>query len=107
MLFTIRQKIVNITTMETPSEYTGELNGKYLLVSDSNESGSQYDSKKLKYEDLADMAQDRMFKEILDGWKYVSDGQYRTYTANLTDQMTNATDGFKEVKDLNPLKLRA
>ena len=103
----ICQKMVNITIMETTREYSGELNGKYLLVSDSNESGKQYDSKKLKHEDLADMAQDRLFKEILDGWKYVSDGQYRMYTANLTDQMKNATDSFNEVKDLNPLKLRA
>ena len=53
---------------------------KYLLVSDSNEMGNQYDSKKLSQEDLIDLAQDNLFKKTLNIMsRYLTISQFITF----------------------------
>ena len=42
------------------------LSDKYMLVSDSNESSSQFDTKKLSWRNLVEMAQNNLFKQHLD-----------------------------------------
>ena len=54
------------------------LEGKHLLVSDSNETSKQFDSKKLEYGVLVELAQDNLFKtrfphlysRYLNKWQY-------------------------------------
>lgn len=43
--------MVNTNTMAKPEDNT-----QYLLVSDSNETSEQFDSKKLSHQDLSDLA---------------------------------------------------
>lgn len=48
-----------------------ELDGKYLLVSDSNETSNEYDSRKLSYRDFLKLGSDTLFKsnpEIMDDY---------------------------------------
>ena len=53
---------------------------KYLLVSDSNEVGNQYNSKKLSQGDLVDLAQDNLFKKTLDIMsRYLTISQFLTF----------------------------
>ena len=52
---------------------------KYLLVSDSNEVGNQYVSKKLSQRELVDMAQGNLFKKCLDMSRYLSKSQLDSY----------------------------
>lgn len=53
---------------------------KYLLVSDSNEVGNQYNSKKLSQADLVDLAQDNLFKKTLDIMsRYLTISQFLTF----------------------------
>ena len=49
----------------------------FLLVSDSNEVGEQYDSKKLKQSELVELAQENLFKKVMDIMSlYMTDSQY-------------------------------
>lgn len=53
---------------------------KYLLVSDSNEIGGQYDSKKLKHSELIDLMQDNLYRKKLDIMQqYLTVDQFNTY----------------------------
>ena len=56
----------------------------YLLVSDSNESGNQFDSKKIPWETLAELAQDSLFKKHLDIMdSYLTRNQVEAQKTNL------------------------
>ena len=57
--------VVNIRCMETRDSDGIIDDNKHLLVSDSKEIGTQYDSKKLPYSELLELMQDNMFRKHL------------------------------------------
>ena len=68
------------------------IEGKYLLVSDSNEVSDQLDSKKLSYDDLVKMAQDNLFKRHFDMTRYLTKTQYDTYYTNLNNKLNEVVN---------------
>ena len=50
-----------------------------LLVSDSNEVSSQYDSKRMQFNTLVELAQDTLFKRNAGMAKYLTHTQFETY----------------------------
>ena len=62
---------------------TAQIENTYLLVSDSNEMGNKYDSKKLNQNDLTDLAQDNLFKKSLDMSKYLTIQEFLAYKEQL------------------------
>ena len=61
---------------------------KCILVSDSNEIGGQYDSKKLTQAQLVELAQDNLCKKFLDTSRYLTVDQYTSYKSLLENQLS-------------------
>lgn len=72
---------------------------KYLLVSDSNEVGGQYDSKKLKQSELVEIVQDNLFKKHFDMPRYLTINQYKAYKDLLEEQYTVWKNLFDKIKN--------
>ena len=97
--------MVNIDTM---SEET-DIKSSYLLVSDSNEMGEQFDSKKLEYAELVELAQDALFnKHVPILSQYLTVNQYNTYK-NILDQRKKILDTvwslYKDERQSSKLKV--
>lgn len=76
---------------------------KYLLVSDSNETINQLDSKKLSQADLVLMAQDNLFKKHLGIMgRYLTINQYNTYVDILETNLKLYGDLFGKLEDQTP-----
>lgn len=86
------------------NEANTEIKGTCMLVSDSNESSNQLDSKKLGYDTLVELAQDNLFKKYLDMSRYLTKNQYEIYKGLLEDE-------YKQLSDMSAItgnpKLRA
>lgn len=63
-----------------------DLTNTCMLVSDSNETGKQLDSKQLGYGTLVELAQDNLFKKYLDVSKYFTRNQFDDYCKMLNEQ---------------------
>ena len=75
---------------------------KYLLVSDSNEVGSQYDSKKLRQSELAYLAQENLFKRHLGIMQfYLTKSQYEVYEKVLGEKY-DAQSSLFSMLESNP-----
>ena len=79
---------------------------KYLLVSDSNEVGGQYDSKKLKQSELVEIVQDNLFKKHFDMPRYLTINQYKAYKDLLEEQYTVWKNLFDKIKKQSTDKFR-
>jgi hypothetical protein len=67
----------------------------YLLVSDSNEKGNQFDTKKLSWDNLVDMAQDSLFNSYLDIMdRYLTRNQIVSGKNDLEWKMNLQKDAF-------------
>lgn len=87
------------TSDDTDSGLTTKLDGKYLLVSDSNEIGNQYDSKKLSKADLVNIAEDNLFKRHLDIMsQYLTKTQYQTYKGIIDEKLQLQLDLWDALK---------
>ena len=72
-----------------------------LLVSDSNESSEQYDSKQLAYSRLVELAQDNLFKKQLDFMsKYMTVNQYNAYVELLNKKQGLESEMWDRLKIL-------
>ena len=67
--------------MSTENAYVlDDTHQEYMLVSDSNEIGGQYDSKKVDYSELVELAQDNLFNKHLGIIStYLTNIQYNNY----------------------------
>lgn len=63
-----------------------DLTNTCMLVSDSNETSKQLDSKQMPYGTLTDLAQDNLFKKYLDMSKYLTNNQFDAYLKMLDEQ---------------------
>ena len=71
-----------------------------LLVSDSNEVGEQYDSKKLKQSELVELAQENLFKKVMDIMSlYMTNSQYEAYKELFDQKCKIQNDLFNSVND--------
>ena len=76
-------------------------NDKYLLVSDSNEVGDQYDSKKLRQDELANLAQENLFKKYLGIMSnYLTISQFNAYRSILNEKYNIQNSLFNQIKNL-------
>ena len=71
------------------------LREKCLLVSDSREIGSQYDSKQLPQENLVEIARGELYKKCLDMGRYLAKVKYNTYATILNGKL----ELLNELKD--------
>ena len=78
--------------MAVNADESSSLRGKCLLVSDSREIGSQYDSKQLPQENLVEMAQDALYKKCLDMGVYLAKVKYETYKTILNGKLESLND---------------
>ena len=77
-----------------------------MLVSDSNETSTQLDSKKLEYDELVALAQDNLFKKYLDMSKYLTRNQFETYRPMLKsryDSLNRLHGDLKDPSRIQPL----
>ena len=70
-----------IASESEESEYVlNDDNPEYMLVSDSDEIGGQYDSKRMDYPELVELAQDSLFKKYLPIMsRYLTTVQYENF----------------------------
>ena len=75
---------------------------KYLLVSDSNEISSQYDSKKLSESTLVKIVQDNLFgKELGIITNYLTNSQYNNNKSNLERTKNQLVEEFNSLSRMN------
>ena len=72
-----------------------------MLVSDSNETSNQLDSKQLGYDTLVELAEDNLFKKFLDMSKYLTVAEYGTYKGQLEDKFKLLDDLEKSLPNVN------
>lgn len=95
----------NITADEgqpraTP-QWEREFKDTCMLVSDSNETSNQLDSKQLGYDTLVELAEDNLFKKFLDMSKYLTVPEYGTYKGQLEDKFKLLDDLEKSLPNVN------
>ena len=78
--------------MAANAEESSSLREKCLLVSDSREIGSQYDSKRLPQENLVEIARGELYKKCLDMGRYLAKVKYETYTSILEGKLESLKD---------------
>ena len=75
-----------------------ELDDKYLLVSDSNETSNEYDSRKLSYQDFLKLGSDALFKsnpEIVDD--YLVENHFRFQSAIVENALNLQRTRFQNI----------
>ena len=87
--------MVNIVYMATEPNIE-----EFFLVSDSDETSSQLDSKKMSWDVLTELAQDNLFKRYLNMMdKYLTKSQYETFGSAIANNLNELNEDWNQIKD--------